>query len=561
MKGWRLKLIFICFLLAAGLIAWRLFNLQIKKGEAYSVLALGQMVSFEERTGERGDILLADNILPLATNKNQYIAYISPKKASEGDLANQAIILADILAKPQEKIYPLLGGSKTSRVEVNKEQYQAIIQKQSELPGVSLEQITDRFYPHNSLASQALGFLNQEGLGQYGLEDYYNDVLSGEKSLQKKEKLLFGFLPSFESQEPTNSTKGDSLTLTLDYKIQSFTEKLLEKAYDSWEISGGQIIVQSPQTGAILAMASWPSFDPNHYADEKDMAVFSNPCLQKLFEPGSILKPSTMAAALEEELIEPNTTYIDKGCINLGGPDICNFNQRIWGKQTMTDVLEESINTGAVFAEQELGAKLFLKYLDKFGFFEKTNIDLEGEVFSENEALKRGYARDLASASFGQGIALTPIQIIRFFSGIANNGIPMKPYIVSKATKENGQETLVTPEEGERMVSEETSIKLISMMVSVIEQGSARNAKIPGYWIAGKTGTAQVPKQQGGYYEDQTIQSFVGIFPALAPQYVVLVKLDNPQNVGTAGYCAAPLFKELAEYIINIKEIPPDHKE
>lgn len=229
----------------------------------------------------------------------------------------------------------------------------------------------------------------------------------------------------------------------------------------------------------------------------------------------------------------------------------------------MTDVLEESINTGAVFVQEKLGEDLFLKYLEKFGFFEKTDIDLQGEVFSLNENLKQGYKRDFAVASFGQGIQITPIQLVRAFGAIANGGKLMKPYLADKVFK-NGKIVESSPAVvRDNVISSKTASELSAMMVSVVEKGSGKAAKIPGYYIAGKTGTAQVSfsaldiNKKG--YSDKTWQSFIGFAPAFNARFVILVKLDDPA-AKTAEYSAVPIFKELAKYIIDYLEIPPDYE-
>ncbi len=227
----------------------------------------------------------------------------------------------------------------------------------------------------------------------------------------------------------------------------------------------------------------------------------------------------------------------------------------------MTDVLEESINTGAVFVEKTLGKNLFLRYLEKFGLFEKTEIDLQGETFSLNTILKNGYPRDFAVASFGQGIEVTPLQMVRAFGAIANGGDLMKPYIVEKIVKADGEEIKTKPEVQRKVISETAAGKLTSMLVSVVEQGSGRRTKIDGYFIAGKTGTAQVPLKEGGYSEEETIQSFMGYFPALSARVLIFVKLDNPKGVTTASHCAVPLFKKLAKHIIDLWAIPPSFEE
>lgn len=383
-----------------------------------------------------------------------------------------------------------------------------------------------RKYPQGSMASILAGFMGGEGKGQYGVEGYYDDVLN-EKDI----------------------------ILTIDYNIQFMAENLLKTAKDNLDIEGGQIIVIDPNSGKILSLAAFPSFDPNRYFEVEDFSLFQNGAVQKLFEPGSVMKPITMAAALDQGKIDPSTTYIDTGSVRIGDYTIGNYAGRCFGKATMTEVLEKSINTGAVFAEKQVGNSVFMNYLEKFGFFNLTEIDLQGEVFSENKELKKGSVANFATAAFGQGIEITPIQLVRAFCAIANGGIMVKPYLA-----DSGKDPELS---SEKIISSNTASKIAAMMVSVVENGYVKSIRIPGYYIAGKTGTAQVPWSALGIdkkgYSDKTWQSFIGFFPAFNPQFVVLVKLDNPK-ASTAEYSAAPIFKELVKYIIDYKAIPPDYE-
>jgi len=555
-------LVFLVFVLMAGVIIWELVNIQIKKGEYYQALALGQQISFEEIKGERGNIYLIDKNIVLAQTKKKKILYIVSKTFKENfststEYQNALLKLAEIIKEDSKKLKEELTKNQIIKKEISSKEISKL--KKVNFKGVYVTEIFARSYPQKLFASHIIGFLNKEGVGQYGLEGYYNQLLQGKKILEKKSKSPFGGLDfSFIEKSFLKEKKGADLYLTLNYNIQYFAQKLLEKAKQKWDIDEGEIIVSEPSTGKILALVNFPEFDPNQYFLQKDYKIFLNKSIQTLFEPGSVFKPITMAAGLEENIITPETSYEDKGYVRLGGPPIYNFERRVWGKINMVDVLEESVNTGAVFVEQKLGKDLFWKYIQKFGFTERTGIDLQGEVFSRNLSLKNGYPRDFAVASFGQGIDVTSLQLVRAFGAIANGGYLMRPYVVEKIVK--GKKIItVHPKVQRKVISSLTSDKLTSMLISVVEQGSGRRAKIPGYLIAGKTGTAQVPLKKGGYSKTKTIQSFVGYFPAFNPKVLIFVKLNNPKGVKTAGLCAAPIFKELARYIINLWEIPPDY--
>ena len=524
------------------LIITKLFFLQIKNGQYYEALALGQQISFEEVDGERGKIFFSNGEI-LAETKKKILAYITPDKIEDQER------VVEIFG---EDIIPLLEEGQVFKKEIVEDS----ITDLREVKGISIDRIMTRSYPQKETASHVIGFTNEEGQGQYGIEGYFNDELKGETGLFSKTKSPFGFLTSF-FKEDNDSEKGIDIYLTLDQNIQYFSEKLLKEAKEKWDFKRAQIIVMDPKTGQIIALANYPCFDSNDFSKES-FDVFINASIQELFEPGSIFKPITMAAGLEEGLVEPETEYIDKGVIEVGGPPIYNFEKRVWGKQTMTDVLEESINTGVVFVQDKLGADKFLEYLERFGFFEKTGIELQGEVSSQNDNLKQGYKRDIAVASFGQGIEMTSLQFLKAFSAISNGGMLIKPFIVDKIVSLKG-EKITEIKEIRRVLSERTSSKITAMLVSVIRNGAGRRAQIPGYYIAGKTGTAQVPLKSGGYSEYETIQSFIGYFPALDPKALILVRLDDPKGVIAASYSAVPIFKDLTKHIIDLWQIPPSY--
>lgn len=497
MEHWRVNLIFIFIFFFGAVIAGKLFVLQIQNYDYYKALAQGQQRSYDNIQGERGEIFIQD------------------KKGN---------------------LYPLAKNQDT-------------------------ENGLQRYYPQEFFASQVVGFLGGEGIGQYGLEGYYEDALEGEEKLQQGERNPW---ISFFSTKKNPAQRGSDLILTIDYNIQFRAEKLLEEARQNLNIEGGEIIIMDPNSGKILAMANFPNFNPNEYSQEKNFEVFKNGAIQEIFEPGSVLKAITMAAALDDGKITPQTTYVDTGSVEIGKYTLSNYNKKVYGKRTMTEVLEKSINTGAIFAENSLGHSSFLKYLEKFGFFERTGIDLKAEVFSQNKELKKGYEVNFATASYGQGIEITPIQLAVAYSAIANGGKLVKPYVVETKRNGDGEMIKISPEiTKNRVLASKTSSQLTAMLVSVLENGFAKEARVPGYYIAGKTGTSQISwsaldiNKQG--YSEKTWQSFVGFGPAFEPKFLILVKLDNPMTK-IAGYSAVPIFQDLAKYIIDYWEIPPDYK-
>ncbi len=552
MKNWRINIVFLTFLIISATIIGRLVFIQILQGGFYRALSQGLHSSFNENQGDRGKIFLEGGE-SLAINIDWPLVFAHPKEIENTEETAQ--ILSQILNLEENFILEKLDKDNSYSLlkrKLNEEEFESL--KNLNLKGIYLKKEIGRYYPKELLASQITGFLGAEGKGQYGLEQSYNNVLEAKKSLIDEEK-------------------GSDLTLTINYNVQFQAEKILQKAKENFNIEGGQIIVIEPDSGKILAMADLFNFNPNHYekyAKEGNLEIFKNRATQDLFEPGSVFKAITMAAALEENKISPQTTYIDEGFVKIDGypTPIYNYGQKVHGKQTMTNVLEKSINTGAVFVQKELGQNLFLKYAEKFGFFEPTGIDVQ-ETYSLNEELKKGREINFATASFGQGIQMTPIQLVRAYCVIANGGKLIKPYLVEKITnpddivKDYNLKSDIETEE-EKIISSRIAYQLSAMLVSVVENGFAKQAQVPGYFIAGKTGTAQVSfgalgiEKEG--YSEKTIQTFIGFAPAFDPQFLILVKLDNPETK-TAEYSTVPIFKELAEYIIHQYQIPPDYEE
>lgn len=564
MKQWRINLIFVFIILFGAVIIGRLFYIQVLNQEYWRALAKGQQKLFLEIPGDRGEIFLSDKnnkIYPLAVNKEWYLIYVVPNEVEDKD-------------KTTQELSEILGLDKNFVLEkLNEKSFYEIIKKKLtekeieeinklDLAGVYLETEQGRYYPQTFLAAQVVGFFSDEKKGQYGIESYYNDILQGETGFQEGERSAKGLFLAF-SEIFSPAERGSDLILTLDYNIQFKAEKLLQKAKEDLDIEEGTIIVGDPVSGEILAFVNFPNFDPNQYAKVENLEVFQNSAIQKIFEPGSVFKPIVMAAGLNEGKITPETTYVDKGFAKIGGHTVYNYANRTWGERTMTEVLERSINTGAVFAESQVGHKLFLEYIEKFGIFERTEIDLGEEIFSENKDFKKGYEINFATAAFGQGIEMTPIQLFRAFSAIANKGKLVKPYVV-KTILSDGEEKEIKPETPDlSIISSKTALELTKMLVNVVEKGYGKEAKIPGYYIAGKTGTAQVSFSALGInqpgYSDKTIQSFMGFFPAYNPRFQILVKLNNP-TAKTAEYSAVPIFHELAKYIIDYWQIPPDYE-
>ncbi len=551
-QTFRINIFFICVLVISGLVLYRLFVLSYVRHSAYSRTALAQRDNINNVLA-RGNIYLKDalsgDLFLAATNRKFPLVYLVPSKVDWADNIQTIEKVASTLGIEADSITKAISGrqdvSKVFKRKLTAEDVDKV--KNLNLKGLGISYEMDRFYPGRQLASNTIGFLgyDQEGRsGQYGIEAYYDDELFG------KSRPSTGGGESFARPE--------DVVLTIDKNIQDFSEDRLDNLIKTWNAEGGSIIVQDPQTGKILAMADRPSFDPNDYSDFA-ISSFLNRGIQGVFEPGSSFKPITMAMGLDLGKITPQTTFTDTGFVEISGYKINNFSERVFGTQTMSQVLEKSINTGAMFVQGIVGDDNFLNYIINMGFGQKTGVDLPGEVGGDITNLYSRRKINYLTASFGQGIAVTPLQLINAYSAIANGGRLMRPYVVEKIIKEGGLEEVTKPEVISIPISEKTSAKLRTMLVSVVDNGFDK-ARIKGYDIAGKTGTAQIPDGRGGYSENEYIHDFLGFAPAFDPKFVILIKMDRPKGITFAADSLSPTFRELAQFLITYFKIPPTRK-
>ncbi|OGM97777.1 MAG: hypothetical protein A2735_01305 [Candidatus Yanofskybacteria bacterium RIFCSPHIGHO2_01_FULL_41_21] len=543
----RIKIIFGCVIIVAGIIGWRLFVLSYIRHTLYTQTAQAQNQNISNIL-IRGNIFVQDPKVTgtmdnqwylVATNKKFPLVYVIP--ANLTDSVTTASQLAGILNLNQDDLKILLGsGSKATKIiarKITTEQADAI--NKLDIEGIGIRHETDRFYPANSFLSKVIGFLGfgENGrLGQYGIESYFNDELSGQATDEK-------------------APRPDDVVLTIDRNVQIFAETELHNVLTKWHASGGTIIIQDPQTGKIIAMADEPTFDPNNYSSSPT-STYINRNIQEIFEPGSSFKPITMAMGIDLGKVVPNTTYTDPGIIDIAGRQIHNFDNLAHGTVTMTQILEKSLNTGAAFVENLVGQDNFLDYVINFGFGQKTAMDLPGEVSGDVANLYSGRKVNFVTASFGQGIAVTPIQLITAYSALANGGKLMRPYVVEKVIHEGGTEDVTQPEVASIPISEKTSAKIRTMLVSVVDKGFDK-ARIKGYDVAGKTGTAQIADGRGGYQEGVFIHNFVGFAPASNPKFVILIKMDKPQDITFAADSLSPTFRNVVAYLLNYYNVPP----
>ncbi|MBL8164917.1 MAG: penicillin-binding protein 2 [Anaerolineae bacterium] len=487
----------------------------------------------------------------LAVNTLEYRIGISPNLVS--NRARVATQLASILNLDELTVYEAVNSDQSWVLlapRVNAEIGQQV--ELLDLSALTIDKIPRRSYPQGTLAAQILGFVSGDLQGYYGVEGKFQDQLAGRPRREVISNIPFDLPPEQEAD------RGSDIYLTLDRDIQYLIESELALSVAETNAVGGTIIVMNPRTGDILGMTSWPSFDPNAYLDVQNAADWSNPAISAQFEPGSIMKVITVASALDAGIISREWTYTDQGRIEIGGRVVENWDRLAHGVVDTTSVLVNSYNVGAATISLSMGPNTFYTYLSKFGFGRLTGVNLQGEaggtVFIPGDA--NWSESNLGTNSFGQGMAVTPLQLITAVSAIANDGLMMQPNIVSKIVT-NGQVVPSKPIALGRPISEATAHLVRDMMVAVVRDGLDEDASLPGYTVAGKTGTAEIPTPVS-YRSDAWIMSFIGFLPADDPQVIVLIKLDEPRTGRWASQVVAPIFRRLAERLVVLMEIPRD---
>jgi cell division protein FtsI/penicillin-binding protein 2 len=430
------------------------------------------------------------------------------------------------------------------------------------LPGVSIYKDNWRFYPGGSLASQTLGFLafkNDDRVGQYGLERFYNSTLSKPKDEAYVNFFAEVFSNIKDSVSSDSNKQGDIVT-TIEPATEHMLESELRSTLSKWSADQAGGIIISPQNGEIYAMTGLPDFDVNNFGEVSNIEYYKNPIVESVFEFGSVIKPLVMAAALDTGAVTPETTYVDKGVVVVNKKEIHNFDLKARGLASMQTVLDQSLNTGMVFVESKLGHTNMRNYMKSYGIGERTGVDLPNETYGLIKNLDSPRDIEYANAAFGQGIALTPIGAVRAFSSIANGGKLITPHLVKQIRYDGGlPKTLEYPIKKEGLIKKETSDTISRMLVHVFESYDGGAHKFEHYSVATKTGTGQVAMDNGkGYYEDRHMHSFFGYFPAYEPKFLVFLFLKNPKQVKYASQTLIPPFVNITKFLMNYYDVPPD---
>ncbi len=620
-NGRRLSALRFFFLGFCGVIVIRLFLLQVVNAAFYTALAEGQYSLYEELVPERGEIFVTDfgdtTEYSVATDEPRAFVFADPRRID--DPKTQAIRIARALGftgieeyERQQLIAQLEAAGKSDeaaallaiagcvvedgssaevciaqtdseaseeianlveRLSKHDDPYEPIARNieqdvldrllELEIDGVNYVLEDVRAYPERGLGGHVLGFVgrDEEGkpIGQYGLEGYYNDFLAGTTGSLYSQADGAGRWIGVGERSFAPAVDGGDLMLTIDRNVQYTACGLLRDAVEKFSADGGALVIVDPDTGAVIAMCGAPDFEPNVYAEVEDISVYNNPAIFTAYEPGSIFKPFTLAAGIDSGAISPSTLFIDVGSVVLDERTIRNADNRVYGLVDMTTALEESINTAMVFAMQQTGKDVFAGYVRNFGFGTLTGITLNSEVAGTVDSLDKPGDIFAATASFGQGITVTPIQIAMAYATIANGGTLMEPYIVKEMRYPDGTVEKHAPSKVRQVLTSNTATTVGAMLVSVVEEGHGKRAGVPGYWIAGKTGTAQIAKN-GVYSSTEFNGSFAGFGPVEDPRFAMVVKIENPksENIIYAESTAAPLFGEIAQYLLEYYAVAPD---
>jgi len=555
----KVSFIIFCGLFVFSALAGRLFYLQIIRYNDLKARANAQTTRIVELPARRGNIY-DRNLVPLALSRTVYTCYATPFQIeNKSEVAGQ---LSRALGLPYQSVLKKVSSSygfMYIKRKVPRPTYEKV--KALKLPGINFIKEEQRVYPEGDLAGQVLGFVGIDNQGLGGIEYSYDASLKGHVGKMRIDgdpighQIISGVFKELESP-----VDGDHVILTLDRRIQYVTQEALKEGVENVHANAGYAIVMVPSTGEILAMVGIPGFDPNH-PDDYSYAKKKNPCISDVFEPGSIFKLITVSAVLDEQIFQPDSILMSPKTLKLGSRTIKEAHADEGGDhETVSQIIQKSLNVGTSLMAMKLGKEKLGSYIHGFHFGKKYRFGLPGESRGIYRPVSEWTAVDIAMHSFGQGIAVTPIQIASAVSGIANGGTIMQPKVVGYTMNHSGGSLIAIPTKSlDRVVSEKTAKKVRMIMRAVVEKGTGKSADVRGYSVAGKTGTAQKPAANGrGYSGGEYVSSFIGILPVEKPQILVLVVIDTPRTVIWGSVVAAPLFHQISRQLIDYLDIVPD---
>lgn len=554
----RLYALFLLFVLSLISITIRLFYWQVVAADRLAGLAQMQRTMSETVQAKRGNIYSVDGS-PLVINQRAFLVYAEPHNIK--NLPTAASVLSRELGIDEATISAQLWDKEKRWIPLAHKVDESIAEriKAQNLEGIGFFDESKRFYPEGSMAAHLLGFVGNnakgEDQGYFGLEGYYDEQLRGRNGFREAETDALGHLILLGNRREIPVEHGRDIYLTMDKTIQFIAESKLKEAIEKYQAKGGTVTVLDPKTGAILAMAAFPSYYPGDYSVYPE-EYYKNPIVASSYEPGSTFKVLVLATALEGKAIPVNATFQEEGPVSIGGYSIKTWDQKYHGEISLSQILQYSSNVGMVYIQQQMDNTYLLDAVTKLGFGAATDVDLQEETSVDLRSRDQWREIDYATLSFGQGIAVTPIQMVRAVAALANGGKILRPYAVKQIITPEGK-IIRTQQTVEReLYSRETTVAISEMMVAAVEHGEAKYRRPKGYRIAGKTGTAQIPVE-GHYDATKTIASFVGYGPVEDPKFIMLVTIHEPTTSSWGSETAAPLFFVIAKELLAYLRISP----
>lgn len=569
----RLRKAGIVWLIIGALFVVRLFYIQVVQRDKYTKQANGARTLNQTIKAKRGEIFGRDardgqqSLYPFSLNRDQMLLISDNRKIEDPDrvaaiVATSTALSAEEAAVLRQKLSDKKRAYQLLIKDVKPEVADSLVEtlEDESIAGLYFDREPARLYPERELLSHITGFVGRtekgEPIGRYGVEAFFNERLSGTNGYVKTEKDPFGGWIPVADRDFEQAHNGDDLIVTIDRTIQLKLCQTLAEGITKYSARSASGIIMDPKNGQILGMCNVPNFDPNTYQKIENPSVYNNSSIFTAYEPGSIFKLVTMSSALDAGVVSPMTTFVDVGNVKRDGFTIRNAANKVWGLQTMTDVIKESINTGTVFAADKLGKDKFKGYVEKFGFGVKTGVELKTEETGNIKSLAKSGSVFLATDSFGQGLTATSLQMIQAYATVANGGEMMKPTIVFAWRAADGTTDFQQAVKLRRVISKKAADEMTEMLRVAVEDGHGRLARVPGYTIVGKTGTAQMSGSNGKYTEDYN-HTFIGFAPMHNPRFVMLVKFEAPMAKYSES-TAVPAFGEIAKFLLEYLGVTPD---
>ncbi len=560
----RVAVVRYIFWFFAAVMIVRLGVLQILQ-HASVVEVIDQRQKLQSVLPQRGEISILNEHgtqeVPIAFAQTIATIFAVPEEITQDKKEEIAKQISEILTLDTNETVEKLSRTGTQFVPLARRVLPEVVDRieQNQWKGIYFDRTPGRVTVDGTLMGQIAGFVRADEsrlTGQYGIEEYYNKELSGHSGWEHLLRDGNGRLIPLPGGTSEKAQDGLNIVLTIDRSIQYQTCMALQRGVEAHQAVGGSAIVINPQTGEIRALCNVPSFDPNNYASVKNPRDYNNATIVDAYEPGSVMKVFTMAGGLEHALVTTETTFVDSGSVTFGPHTIHNAANKTYGQQSMVGVLKESINTGAVFVAQKLGKDLFKEFIEGMKFGVATGVELPYEHAGNLRSLNENGFIYTATASFGQGITVTVLQLAQALSAIANGGTLISPTIIKEFRTPSGLVLSRPIQKRTTVMSATTSTLIGGMMVQVVEEGHSKGAAVPGYYIAGKTGTAQIAAQGARGYSGAYNHTFIGFGPIENPKFTIVVRIVNPKAL-YAESTAVPVAGEIEKFLISYDRIPP----